>query len=63
MQCTGPCNQGRAQCPTPDACELFADEPKREPLTKSEAVLLVLIYVGSLSVVLYLAALARGWLN
>ena len=22
MSCTGPCNQGRKKCPTPNACEL-----------------------------------------
>lgn len=25
--CTGPCQQGRQACPTPDACELEAAEP------------------------------------
>lgn len=25
--CTGPCQQGRQACPTPEACELEAEEP------------------------------------
>jgi len=24
--CTGPCNQGRSQCPTPEACEVSEDD-------------------------------------
>jgi hypothetical protein len=26
MRCTGPCNQGRKKCPTPESCECAVDE-------------------------------------
>lgn len=33
-RCTGPCDQGRRDCPCPAACE--TDEPERPPMTRAD---------------------------
>lgn len=42
-ECHGPCHQGRAQCPTPEACERPPGEPDGLEFLGGLAVVLVVI--------------------
>lgn len=56
-RCTGPCDQGRKQCPTPDACEL-----RDSGDDGLEAVGLVVAIIALLTVMgLVVAALWKTW--
>lgn len=44
FQCSGPCEQGRRECPCPQACE-------RPPMKRSDPLLLLALFVGSWAVV------------
>ena len=47
--CHGPCQQGRAECPTPEACERPPGEPDGlELLGALAAVLVVIVALGLL---------------
>jgi hypothetical protein len=52
------CCHGRVPCPTPEDCRL--DDLPRDPMTRTEACLLVAVYVlSALAVVAAIAALIR----
>lgn len=42
-RCTGPCDQGRRECPCPNACE--TEEPEREPMTRRDFWAVGLLFV------------------
>jgi hypothetical protein len=51
--CTGPCDQGRQDCPHPQACEVGDDEPKfygRDwAMDGLKAAVMVAVVVGAVS--------------
>lgn len=51
------CQQGDTQCPTPDACLTT----ERQPLTRNERILLVLVYLASAGAVFALMFALIGW--
>lgn len=55
--CSGPCNQGRAPCNTPQACELH--EP---PLTRNDLALAAVI-VSVVAMFVYLGPMVQQWIR
>lgn len=49
-ECHGPCRQGRAECPTPEACERPPGDPDGLELLGGLAVVLLVIVVLGLLV-------------
>lgn len=58
--CSGACQQGRVQCPHPDACEIPLDDDG-PPLDRTGAFLLIASVIGAWIGVLAIVQLAR-WL-
>jgi len=45
-KCNGPCDQGRKNCPTPEACELAADTAAESDGLEAAGMLVVAIVVA-----------------
>jgi hypothetical protein len=62
--CSGPCNQGRSVCLTPEACQTGQaaedDEYTRPPMTRTDALLAGFLVVAAWGLVA-LVARAMGW--
>lgn len=51
-RCNGPCDQGRKNCPTPEACELAADiDSKSDGLEAAGLLALAIAVVAAISLV------------
>jgi hypothetical protein len=59
--CSGACQQGRIECPHPDACEIPAEEQDGPPLDRAGAFLLVMSIIGAWVAVLGIVQVSR-WL-
>lgn len=63
--CSGPCDQGRSVCLTPEACRTGRDdddEYARPPMTRADALLAITLVLASWGAVM-IVALAVGWLQ
>lgn len=62
--CTGPCNQGRKLCPTPDACIKALDDFRGEPSKYDLRLGFAMIAASAVFVVSVLVAIAKAlsWL-
>jgi len=49
-KCTGPCNQGRRKCDTPEACQLSSDPDDPIALWRGLAYALAIIALGAVTV-------------